>query len=164
MKKILALLATMTLSVALCAALCACGGEGTSNSKNNSDNNASSNSSDSSSSTNSASQTTTNADQTTSVQPAFDISGDWKASMDDHELGTITFKMQPNGNFTGNLNVAAASAATLEGSMSGYNAEWTMRYQSLGYLGSVTFDESKNRGTGQLVDGKGTAHELILTR
>ena len=163
MKKFLALLGTLTLSLALCSALCACGGgEGTKSSKSNNDSSSSSDNSSSKSDDSSATQTS--ADKTTSIKPAFDITGDWKAAMDNHDLGTIHFQMKPDGDFTGSLNVLSTSAGTLEGSLSGYNAEWVMRYQALSYLGSVTFDESQHRGVGHLVDGKGNTHELVLTR
>ncbi len=150
MKKFLALLGTLTLAMALGAALCACGG-GEGNKKSDEKK------SDNSSRSNDEARTTT-------VDPAFDISGDWQATMDGHELGTILFRMQPDGEFTGVLDIFSESAGTLEGSLSGYDAEWTMRYQSLSYLGSVTFDTSEKKGVGHLVDGKGTAHELVLTR
>ena len=95
--------------------------------------------------------------------PNFNVSGTWTVVMDGTTLGTITFDMSDSGSLSGSIQTDSGERASINGQMSGSEAEYTMKFGNKTYLVSIQFS-SAYAGTGTLVDANGHVHSLELSR
>ncbi len=105
-----------------------------------------------------------NADKDYDHKPAFDCSGNWDTELDGTNVGVSALQMEEDGDLKGTMELSGEGTATLAGHLNGYTAEWTVSFEHVLYLVSMTFDSSEKYGEGSMVTSSGITHTLILKR
>lgn len=100
----------------------------------------------------------------TAAAPDFDVSGSWTTRMDDVTLGATVFDMSSSGHLSGSAQTDSGEKASINGQLSGSDAEYTMTFHHKTYLVSVQFASSHTSGSGTLVDADGHVHSVTLSR